>query len=137
MAYYAIWITLTLLAQSAGMLRLDAIGVATCIGGVVASNVAFFMVFRSGLNQRLRDPGVTLQQLIVGLVWALVLPHATVPAARGLMLTALHLTKKPINWLRSTVSTSQLKVILLMVATALAKILVMWVVYQWLITLIS
>lgn len=89
MAYYAIWITLTLLAQSAGMLRLDAIGVATCIGGVVASNVAFFMVFRSGLNQRLRDPGVTLQQLIVGLVWALVLLHATVPAARGLMLTAL------------------------------------------------
>ncbi len=89
MAYYGIWITLTLLALSAGMLRLDAVGMSACIAGVVASNLTFFLLFQSGINQRFRDPGMTLQQLLVGLTWALVLLHATVPASRGLMLTAL------------------------------------------------
>ncbi len=89
LAYYAIWIALGLLAWSTGLLRLDAIGMVICLGGVVTSNLAFFLLFRSGLNQRLRDPGATLPQLLVGLAWALVLLHATTPASRGLMLTAL------------------------------------------------
>ena len=89
LAYYAIWITLGLLAHTAGMLRLDFIGMFACLGGVVASNLAFYMLFRSGLNHRFLDPGMTLQQLLVGLVWALVLLYATVPVSRGLMLTAL------------------------------------------------
>ncbi len=87
-ATYVIWFSLSLLAWVAGMLHapgavLIAIGV-----GMFVSQASFYLLIRSGRNQKFADPSLTFAQVFVGIVWAIVLLAFT-SELRGLLLSVL------------------------------------------------
>jgi diguanylate cyclase (GGDEF)-like protein len=84
-ASYAMWVALALNARAIGYLDISPRMAAIAVGGVVLSNLYFFVMIRTGLNRRLADPSMTFQQILVALCWALVL-MTTTDAARGAML---------------------------------------------------
>ena len=85
---YAIWFCLAILAWLAGMLRASG-AVLVAIGiGIVLSQVAFYVLIRSGRNLRFADPSLTFHQVCVGMVWSLTLLAFT-DELRGLLLSVL------------------------------------------------
>jgi diguanylate cyclase (GGDEF)-like protein len=85
---YAIWFGLAILAWLAGMLRAEGRVLAAIGAGIVLSQVAFYVLIRSGRNLRFADPSLTFQQVCVGMVWSLTLLAFT-DELRGLLLSVL------------------------------------------------
>lgn len=83
---YLLWVAVTGYLFSMGLLTIGAPALAIYYLGILATNVAIFTVVRSGINRRFSDPSLTIPQMAVAIVWAMVLLTASVPEARGLML---------------------------------------------------
>lgn len=54
--------------------------------GMIATNLFFLVLIRTGFNLRLRDPSMTLIQILIAVAWAMVLVGAAEAAARGVLL---------------------------------------------------
>lgn len=70
---YCMWIGLGLFAFHSGRLSISDQLLYVIIGGIGLTNLYFYLMIRSGLNRRLADPSMTLQQLVIAIFWALVL----------------------------------------------------------------
>lgn len=87
MASYAMWVCLAALAWAGGMLRLPTPVLAAALGGIIATNLFFWFMLRSGRNLLRPDASMTRAQVTMGLVWVMVL-MAAAPADRSLMMSA-------------------------------------------------
>jgi diguanylate cyclase len=85
LASYALWSGVTLIAWAAGLIMMPAWVLAGLLGGIVLSNAWFWHLLRSGRSLLYRDPSMTLPQVALALVWALVIVGASRPD-RSLML---------------------------------------------------
>lgn len=85
-ASYALWVILSLLLYSAGFLRVSHATVPWLIVGLVACNLGFFFLIRSGLNLRFREPSMTQAQILVAMLWVLSLMFMAAES-RGVMIT--------------------------------------------------
>jgi diguanylate cyclase len=84
-ASYALWSGVTLIAWAAGLIMMPAWVLAGLLGGIVLSNAWFWHLLRSGRSLLYRDPSMTLPQVALALVWALVIVGASRPD-RSLMM---------------------------------------------------
>jgi len=73
---YCMWIALGLFAFYAGLLSIPANLLYLVIGGIGLTNLYFYVLLRSGLNRRLADPSMTLQQLVLAIFWTLILMYS-------------------------------------------------------------
>ena len=85
MASYVMWVSIGIGAMVVGQLDIDREIMHFVLGGIVVTNLYFYVMIRTGLNKRLSDPSMTFQQILVALCWAMVL-MATTDEARGAML---------------------------------------------------
>ena len=72
---YAMWLSLAVFAFVTGNISREVMLVV--IGGIGLTNVYFYAMIRSGLNKRLTDPSMTIQQLVIAFSWAIVLMMAS------------------------------------------------------------
>ena len=84
-ASYVMWVSIGVGAMVVGQLDIDREIMHFVLGGIVVTNLYFYVMIRTGLNTRLSDPSMTFQQILVALCWAMVL-MATTDEARGAML---------------------------------------------------
>ena len=82
---YALWLGLAIYCYFLGLLAVSGTALALVMVLVIATNLAWFTLFRSGFNLRFNDPSLTLPQMVVGAFWAMLMVWAT-PQARGSML---------------------------------------------------
>lgn len=68
-----------------GWLHTDAVGVAALFTTGIVINVAYFLLIRTGITRRFKDPALLQPQIYTALVMALAVIHAT-DEARGVML---------------------------------------------------
>jgi diguanylate cyclase (GGDEF)-like protein len=76
-ASYAMWISLALIGWLTGLLSLPTPILATALAGIVATNLFFWHMLRSGRSLLLPDPSMTFAQVAVALLWVLVLMGAS------------------------------------------------------------
>ncbi len=73
MASYAMWLAIGFFGWIGGRIDLPrtTVGLITC--GLLATNLYFYFMIRTGRNLRRADPSMTLSQLVIALAWALLL----------------------------------------------------------------
>ncbi|MDB5764316.1 MAG: diguanylate cyclase [Herminiimonas sp.] len=84
-SYLAIIIFL-LYCSHIGLSRLSSMRTAQLVAFALGINLLFYMTICSGWNKRLRDPGMTLVQIIVSLLWLMIVLYFT-DQIRGALLT--------------------------------------------------
>ncbi|MDX1569294.1 MAG: GGDEF domain-containing protein [Xanthomonadales bacterium] len=88
---YSMWFGIALGTAEAGLLSVG-LGVVMLAGvGIVITQTVFFLILRSGLNRRFRDPALTFPQILVGLSWGLIL-IAVAREVRGVVLIVYMVT---------------------------------------------
>ena len=73
MVSYAMWVALALFAFLTGKMDVSPQVVPVILGGIVLTNLYFYVMIRSGLNKRLTDPSMPFHQLVIACSWAMVL----------------------------------------------------------------
>ncbi len=73
MASYAMWVAIGLLGWAGGQVELPLTTVGFITVGILATNLYFYFMIRSGRNLSRADPSMTLSQLLIALAWALLL----------------------------------------------------------------
>jgi diguanylate cyclase (GGDEF)-like protein len=90
-ASYTMWYGFALTAQWAGMLSVGMDLMLWTGIGILLSQLVFYALLRSDLNERFRDPSLTVAQILVGLAWGLAL-IAVSREIRGIMLAVYMVT---------------------------------------------
>ncbi len=90
-ASYGLWTVLSVVLYHAGFLHVRGSSVPWLVAGVVATNLVFFALLKSGLNLRLKDPSLTTAQILTALLWVLSLMFMAAES-RGVMLTIYLIT---------------------------------------------
>lgn len=71
---YALWVAFMVYVDALGYYRLELAGitlpVTVQIAGMIAGNLVFFALLKTGFNTRFRDPSLTLPMMLVALLWA-------------------------------------------------------------------
>jgi hypothetical protein len=83
---YVIWGTLCLIAYSLGLTR---VALNILVYGVLACfcvNVLFYVIFRTGLNRRFKDPSLTLLQMLIATFWIMVVVYFAYEARSAVLL---------------------------------------------------
>lgn len=88
---YVLWVSLGLAGYYSGILTLDQDLLLYLLGGIAVTNLLIFIVLRSGLNKRFKDPSLTLFQCLVAMCWILGLMYLS-PPARDVMLMVYVMT---------------------------------------------
>lgn len=70
---YAMWSGLAIFGFLTGKMDISRQVLLVVLGGVGLTNLYFYAMIRSGLNRRLADPSMTVPQLIIAFLWAMVL----------------------------------------------------------------
>jgi len=86
-ASYIMWMGLHAYCYYQGLVRtsLATISLAFCL--VVLMNVAFYIIFRTGVNKHFKDASLTMPQMIAATFWIMVIAYYTVNEARGIVLS--------------------------------------------------
>ncbi len=86
MVSYAMWVALAMFAFATGKLDISHQVMPVILGGIVLTNLYFYIMIRSGLNKRLADPAMTVQQLLIAFCWAMVLMLSTTELRGAMMM---------------------------------------------------
>ncbi len=70
---YAMWSLLGVSGYLTGNMDISYEVLLVILGGVALTNLYFYAMIRSGLNRRLADPSMTVPQLAIAFLWAMVL----------------------------------------------------------------
>ncbi|MCG8473384.1 MAG: diguanylate cyclase [Desulfobacterales bacterium] len=82
---YLMWMTMAISLRYMGIAQVSWGTMGACFLAIFFYNMLLYFTFRSGLNMHFKDPSLTLFQMVVGTLWAMViLYHAG--QARGAML---------------------------------------------------
>ena len=88
---YAIWAAFMLYGDALALVRFEAGGfrlpLEWMLGGMVLSNLLFFALLVTGVNERFPDPSLTTPMMFVALTWAIV-TAGSLPGVRALSFTA-------------------------------------------------
>ncbi|HOJ13725.1 MAG TPA: GGDEF domain-containing protein [Deltaproteobacteria bacterium] len=84
-ASYCMWCAIVWYFYTQGLSRLSFEGSMIMTAAALLTNAAFYAVLRSGLNKRLKDPSMTLAQMMFATLWIMVVAYI-VKDARGIML---------------------------------------------------
>jgi len=84
-ASYVMWVVLILFCFSRGLMSLSARELSFIILSLMMGNAVFYSILRSGYNKRLKDPSLTMPQMVMGALFAVVVTYHA-EAVRGLML---------------------------------------------------
>lgn len=84
-ASYLMWLGLAAIFRYVGLATIPWETLLLCTGLMVLYNGLLFGVFRSGFNKRFKDPSLTLFQMAVGTLWAMVIIYHS-GSVRGGML---------------------------------------------------
>ncbi|GAB6093819.1 GGDEF domain-containing protein [Desulfatiferula olefinivorans] len=84
-ASYLMWLGLAALFYVQGITRLTGKAFTVAVVTVIVVNILIYAVFRTGLNKRFKDPSLTLFQMILATIWAMVVVYYT-DTARSLVL---------------------------------------------------
>ena len=98
---YCMWIALSLFAHRSGQLSIPDQLLYIIIGGIGLTNLYFYVMIRSGLNRRLADPSMTLQQLAI----ATKFDPALAPAAETLAGDANRMNRKSTSAVSASATT--------------------------------
>jgi len=69
-----------------GLFRLELSAFNMLIGGIIVTNLIFLLLFRTGTNKRFTDPGLTMPQMLSGILWIMAIVYYT-NDARGILLS--------------------------------------------------
>jgi len=84
-ASYVMWVVLILFCFSRGLMSMSAGTLSGIILSLVAGNAFFYIVLRSGYNKRLKDPSLTMPQMVMGALFAIIVTYHA-ESVRGVML---------------------------------------------------
>ena len=70
---YGMWSLLAVFGYLTGKMDISREVLLVVLGGVGLTNIYFYAMIRSGLNRRLADPSMTVPQLMIAFLWAMVL----------------------------------------------------------------
>jgi diguanylate cyclase (GGDEF)-like protein len=70
---YGMWSALAIFGYLTGNMDISREVVLVVLGGVALTNLYFYTMIRSGLNRRLADPSMTVPQLTIAFLWAMIL----------------------------------------------------------------
>jgi len=70
---YAMWSVLAVFGYLTGNMDISREVLLVILGGVGLTNLYFYSMIRSGLNRRLAEPSMTVPQLVIAFLWAMVL----------------------------------------------------------------
>jgi diguanylate cyclase (GGDEF)-like protein len=88
---YSMWLSLAVFAYLTGNMDLTRQVLLVIIGGIGLTNIYFYSMIRSGLNKRLTDPSMTVQQLVIAFSWAIILMLSS-SEVRGAMMMVYVIT---------------------------------------------
>lgn len=83
---YVIWSAICFIAYS---LELTTVPLRILVAGVSASfglNILLYVIFRTGLNKRFKDPSLTLLQMVIATFWIMVVVYYAYEARSGVLL---------------------------------------------------
>lgn len=83
---YLLWVILGLFSYFNGLFRVTPLMLKTILIVVVVINLFIFITIRSGFNKRFKDPSLTLVQMLIATVWAMVIMYYS-DEVRGVFLT--------------------------------------------------
>jgi diguanylate cyclase len=73
---YLMWLAICILFYSQGEMQRGTVGVLVMAGiGIIACNLLIYSIIRSGFNKRLKDPSLTLLQMIIATFWVMVIAY--------------------------------------------------------------
>lgn len=82
---YVMWSGLSICVYAQGITRITLPALAIALSGVLVCNLCFYAVLRTGLNKRLKDPSMTLAQMVMATFWTMVVVYYA-DRARSLVL---------------------------------------------------
>ena len=82
---YVMWVGLTFYCWRLGLVEVSASSFALAASLTLVCNVAFYIIFRTGLNRYWPDPSLTLPQMLVATFWVMLL-MTLAPKVRGTLL---------------------------------------------------
>ncbi len=85
-AGYLLWIIAYLIFCYLGLQRASMPVVGLICLLMLACNLVFYVIMRSGINRRFKDPSLTISQIMVGIFWVGVLSYYTDSSIRGSIL---------------------------------------------------
>ena len=88
---YGLWTALSVMLYYAGFLHVPGALVPWLVAAVVATNLGFYALFKTGVNLRLRDPSLTVPQIGAALLWVLALMFMAAES-RGVVITIYLIT---------------------------------------------
>lgn len=83
---YLLWVALAFFSYYNGLFQVSFITLTIILATIVIINVSVFSAIRSGFNKRFRDPSLTMFQMTVATVWAMVIMYNS-DEVRGVFLT--------------------------------------------------
>lgn len=83
---YLLWVILGLFTFFNGLFKVSPAMLTLLLCLILIINISVFLVIRTGLNKKLKDPSLTLFQMIAATVWAMVVLYYT-DEVRGVFLT--------------------------------------------------
>jgi len=82
---YILWILLTIYCYYLGLFRLSLSYIILICCLVLIMNLVLYIIFRTGINKRFLDRSLTMQQMLLGTIWIMILAYY-MDEARGIML---------------------------------------------------
>lgn len=82
---YVMWSGLSVYVYLQGITRITLVPLVAALSGVFVHNLIFYVILRTGLNKRFKDPSMTLAQMVMATFWAMVVVYYA-DQARSLVL---------------------------------------------------
>ena len=85
LASYVMWMFIIFYCYYQGWFRISLAGTILILAMILLMNLCIYLVFRTGLNKRFKDPSLTMLQMILATFWSMVVAYYT-DEVRGILL---------------------------------------------------
>ncbi|MEA3223306.1 MAG: GGDEF domain-containing protein [Thermodesulfobacteriota bacterium] len=85
-ASYAMWMVLFAYCCYQGLTRITMVHISILFSLILLMNIAFYIIFRTGVNKRFKDASLTMPQMIAATFWIMVTAYYTANEVRGIVL---------------------------------------------------
>ena len=72
LAAYFIWFFISTVTFLLGLTRVPLYVLVGCFLGILVCNISIYAMIRTGFNKRFKDPSLTLFQMVIATLWAMV-----------------------------------------------------------------
>ena len=71
-ASYFVWCSISIFTFVLGLIPVPLYTLVSCLSGILVCNISIYAIIRTGFNKRFKDPSLTLLQMVVATLWAMV-----------------------------------------------------------------